>query len=110
MESRGLADQGTRQNRAVRRRPSPARRHLLRRVQLRLRPPPRRKFKVSPTPLRHRGPEELRPASFVDIEADTCLIPPNSFALAETVEYLEVRATLWACASENPRMHASASS
>jgi len=55
-------------------------------------------------------PKNFDPASFVDIEADTCLIPPNSFALAETVEYLEVRATLWACASENPRMHASASS
>src|SRR5262245_53264886 len=30
------------------------------------------------------------PKSFVDIEADDCLIPPNSFALAETVEYLEI--------------------
>jgi dCTP deaminase len=28
--------------------------------------------------------------SFVDIDADHCLIPPNSFALAETVEYLEI--------------------
>ena len=35
-------------------------------------------------------PKNFDPASFVDIEADTCLIPPNSFALAETVEYLEV--------------------
>jgi dCTP deaminase len=35
-------------------------------------------------------PKAFDPASFVDIEGDFCLIPPNSFALAETVEYLEV--------------------
>jgi dCTP deaminase len=35
-------------------------------------------------------PKHFDPASFVDIEADHCLIPPNSFALAETVEYLEI--------------------
>ncbi len=26
----------------------------------------------------------------MDVEADYCIIPPNSFALAETVEYLEI--------------------
>lgn len=35
-------------------------------------------------------PKNFDPASFVDIEGDHCLIPPNSFALAETVEYLEI--------------------
>lgn len=35
-------------------------------------------------------PKNFDPKSFVDIEAETCLIPPNSFALAETVEYLEI--------------------
>jgi dCTP deaminase len=35
-------------------------------------------------------PKHFDPASFVDIEADFCLIPPNSFALAETVEFLEI--------------------
>src|SRR5437868_1565643 len=35
-------------------------------------------------------PKHFDPASFVDIEGDSCLIPPNSFALAETVEYLEI--------------------
>lgn len=35
-------------------------------------------------------PKDFDPASFVDIEGDFCLIPPNSFALAETVEYLEI--------------------
>ena len=35
-------------------------------------------------------PKNFDSASFVDLEADHCLIPPNSFALAETVEYLEI--------------------
>lgn len=35
-------------------------------------------------------PKNFDPKSFVDIEADSCIIPPNSFALAETVEYLEI--------------------
>src|SRR5436305_10585883 len=35
-------------------------------------------------------PKNFNPASFVDVEGDHCLIPPNSFALAETVEYFEI--------------------
>ena len=35
-------------------------------------------------------PKNFDPASFVDMDGDYCLIPPNSFALAETVEYLEI--------------------
>jgi len=35
-------------------------------------------------------PKNFDPNSFVDIEGDYCLIPPNSFVLAETVEYIEV--------------------
>ena len=35
-------------------------------------------------------PKHFDPKSFVDIEGDACLIPPNSFALAETVEYFEI--------------------
>jgi len=35
-------------------------------------------------------PKSFDPASFVDVEGDFCLIPPNSFALAETVEHLEI--------------------
>ncbi len=43
-------------------------------------------------------PKHFDPKSFVDVEADTCLIPPNSFALAETVEYLEIpRGVLGVC-------------
>src|SRR5213082_3401373 len=35
-------------------------------------------------------PKNFSPSAFVDIEGDSCIIPPNSFALAETVEYLEI--------------------
>jgi deoxycytidine triphosphate deaminase len=35
-------------------------------------------------------PKNFDPRGFVDVEGDYCLIPPNSFALAETVEYLEI--------------------
>src|SRR5207249_5151091 len=35
-------------------------------------------------------PKHFDPKSFVDVEGDFCIIPPNSFALAETVEYLEI--------------------
>jgi dCTP deaminase len=35
-------------------------------------------------------PKNFDPASFVDVEGDFCLIPPNSFALGETVEFLEI--------------------
>jgi dCTP deaminase len=35
-------------------------------------------------------PKNFSPQAFVDIEADSCIIPPNSFALAETVETFEI--------------------
>jgi dCTP deaminase len=35
-------------------------------------------------------PKNFSPRAFVDIDADYCIIPPNSFALAETVEYFEI--------------------
>jgi dCTP deaminase len=35
-------------------------------------------------------PKRFSSKAFVDIDADTCVIPPNSFALAETVEYFEI--------------------
>ena len=35
-------------------------------------------------------PKNFDPKSFVDIEADVCVIPPNSFALASTVEYFRI--------------------
>jgi dCTP deaminase len=35
-------------------------------------------------------PKNFDPKSFVDIKADVCVIPPNSFALARTIEYFRV--------------------
>lgn len=35
-------------------------------------------------------PKNFDPHSFVDIKADHCIIPPNSFALARTVEYFRI--------------------
>ncbi len=35
-------------------------------------------------------PKNFDPASFVDVYADVCIIPPNSFALARTVEYFRI--------------------
>ena len=35
-------------------------------------------------------PKNFDPRSFVDITADVCIIPPNSFALASTVEYFRI--------------------
>jgi dCTP deaminase len=35
-------------------------------------------------------PKDFSPSSFVDRETDVCVIPPNSFALARTVEYFRI--------------------
>lgn len=35
-------------------------------------------------------PKEFDPKNFVDRETDCCIIPPNSFALARTVEYFRI--------------------
>ena len=35
-------------------------------------------------------PKNFDPKSFVDIESDVCIIPPNSFALARTMEYFRI--------------------
>ncbi len=35
-------------------------------------------------------PKKFDPKSFVDIKADSIIIPPNSFALARTVEYFRI--------------------
>ncbi len=43
-------------------------------------------------------PKNFRADAFVDIRADTCIIPPNSFALARSVEYFRIpRSTLTLC-------------
>ncbi len=35
-------------------------------------------------------PKNFDPRSFVDIKADTIIVPPNSFALARTIEYFRI--------------------
>ena len=35
-------------------------------------------------------PKDFDESSFVDVRADVCIIPPNSFALASTVEYFRI--------------------
>src|SRR5205823_11660375 len=35
-------------------------------------------------------PKNFDPRSFVDIKAEVCIIPPNSFALARTIEYFRI--------------------
>ncbi|MGS1119525.1 dCTP deaminase [Rhodanobacter sp. UC4436_H3] len=35
-------------------------------------------------------PKAFDPNSFVDVASDVCIIPPNSFALARTVEYFRI--------------------
>ena len=35
-------------------------------------------------------PKNFDPLSFVDIKAQTCIVPPNSFALARTIEYFRI--------------------
>jgi dCTP deaminase len=43
-------------------------------------------------------PKNFDSGSFVDVEADVCIIPPNSFALARTVEYFRIpRSVLTIC-------------
>ncbi|ARU57651.1 deoxycytidine triphosphate deaminase [Oleiphilus messinensis] len=39
-------------------------------------------------------PKRFDEASFVDMESDVCIIPPNSFALARTVEYFRIPRTV----------------
>ena len=43
-------------------------------------------------------PKQFDAKSFVDVTANVCIIPPNSFALARTVEYFRIpRSVLTAC-------------
>ena len=35
-------------------------------------------------------PKQFDPESFVDVNRDVCIIPPNSFALARTLEYFRI--------------------
>jgi len=35
-------------------------------------------------------PKNIDPASMVDFKGDVCIVPPNSFALARTIEYFRI--------------------
>ena len=35
-------------------------------------------------------PKKFDPRSFVDLKSDICIVPPNSFALARTIEYFRI--------------------
>jgi dCTP deaminase len=35
-------------------------------------------------------PKNFDPRSFVDVRTDVCIVPPNSFALARTIEYFRI--------------------
>ena len=35
-------------------------------------------------------PKNFDPRSFVDLKSDVCIVPPNSFALARTIEYFRI--------------------
>jgi dCTP deaminase len=47
-------------------------------------------------------PKRFDARSFVDIAADVCIIPPNSFALAKTIEYFRIpRDVLTVCVGKS---------
>lgn len=47
-------------------------------------------------------PKNFDPASMVDFKGDVCVIPPNSFALARTVEYFRIpRSVLTICVGKS---------
>ena len=47
-------------------------------------------------------PKRFDERSFVEINSDVCMIPPNSFALARTVEYFRIpRSTITLCVGKS---------
>ena len=51
-------------------------------------------------------PKNFDEDSFVDVSGDYCIIPPNSFALARTVEYFKIPRSVLTCllyTSPSPR-------
>ena len=55
-------------------------------------------------------PKNFDEKSFVDFSGDICIIPPNSFALARTVEYFRIPRDVLVVCLEKARMRAAASS
>ncbi len=47
-------------------------------------------------------PKDFNPKSMIDFKGDVCVIPPNSFALARTVEYFHIpRGVLTICVGKS---------
>jgi len=47
-------------------------------------------------------PKQFDPASMVDFQGEVCVIPPNSFALARTIEYFRIpRSVLTVCVGKS---------
>ncbi len=47
-------------------------------------------------------PKQFDPSSFVDFKGDACVIPPNSFALARTIEYFRIpRSVITLCVGKS---------
>jgi hypothetical protein len=84
---------------------------LLRHLELRLRRALRERVQdLHQHQLTIVDPKNFDEKSFVDVKADVCIIPPNSFALARTVEYFRIpRSVLVVCLGKSP-MRAAASS
>ena len=55
-------------------------------------------------------PKNFDEKSFVDMHGDSCIIPPNSFALARTLEYFRIPRNVLTSASVKAPMPAAASS
>ena len=50
-------------------------------------------------------PKAFDENSFVDVKSDVCVIPPNSFALARTIEYFKIpRSVLTICWVNQPML------
>ena len=84
----------------------------LRHQQLRLRRALRRQFKIF-TNINSTivDPKNFDEGSFVDFKGDVCIIPPNSFALARTVEvFPHSRSVLTICLGRAPTRAAASSS
>ena len=53
-------------------------------------------------------PKNFDDKSFVDVKGDYCIIPPNSFALARTVEYFRIpRNVLTICLGKSDQIYPS---
>ena len=47
-------------------------------------------------------PKNFDTRSFIDVKADVCIIPPNSFALARTIEYFRIpRSVITVCVGKS---------